>query len=121
MFRKDYKRCIMDYEAMGRRIKSMRIKNDFTQEQLAEMAGLSSAHISNIETAHTKVSLPALVSIANALDVSLDEIVCDSLRASAFVYSNALYSMFEECNLIEIKIISETVDALRKSLKNNDI
>ena len=111
----------MDYVSMGKRIKEMRIKKNYTQEQLAEMTGLSSAHISNIETAHTKVSLPAIVEIANALNASLDELVCDSLHASAFVYTNSLYSMFEECNHIEIKIISETVDALRKSLKSNDI
>lgn len=111
----------MDYVSMGKRIKDMRIKKNLTQEQLAEMTGLSSAHISNIETAHTKVSLPAVVDIANALNSSLDEIVCDSLRASAFVYTNSICSVFEECNLTETRIISETVDALMKSLKSNDI
>ena len=99
----------------------MRIKQDLTQDNLAAMTGLSSAHISNIETAHTKVSLPALIAIANALNSSLDEIVCDSLRASAFVYAESIYSMLEECNNTEIKVISEAVEALKNILKSCDI
>ena len=36
-------------KAMGKRIKKVRKKNDMTQEQLAELLGISSDQISNIE------------------------------------------------------------------------
>lgn len=106
----------MDYLNLGKRIKDIRKKKGVTQEKLAEMTGLSSAHISNIETAHTKVSLSALVAIANALKVSLDEIVCDSLENSVGIYSNNISDNLSDCTVKEARIINETVDALKKTL-----
>ena len=38
----------LDYRAIGKRIKIERIKADLTQEKLAEMSGVSPAHMSNI-------------------------------------------------------------------------
>lgn len=111
----------MDYVSMGKRIREIRIKKGFTQDKLAAATKLSSAHISNIETAHAKASLPALVDIANALNASLDELVCDSLSSSSSVYTHSLYSLFEECNNVEKKVISETIEALKISLKGSSI
>ena len=109
----------MDYETMGKRIKEIRIKKCFTQEELAEKTGLSSAHISNIETAHTKVSLTSLVAIANALEVSLDEIVRDSLVNMVGAYSDKAVDNLSECTIKEVRIINDTLDALKKSLIKN--
>jgi transcriptional regulator with XRE-family HTH domain len=50
-----------------------------SQEKLAEMVGLTSQHISHTEVASTKVSLPALVKIANALHTSVDKLLSDNL------------------------------------------
>ena len=63
----------LDYRAIGKRIKIARIKADLTQEALAEKASLSTTHMSNIETGNSKLSLPTIVSLANALSVSVDE------------------------------------------------
>lgn len=41
----------LDYKAIGKRVKIARIKADMTQERLAELAGISPTHMSNIETA----------------------------------------------------------------------
>lgn len=67
----------LDYRAIGKRIKIARIKADLTQEALAEKASLSTTHMSNIETGNSKLSLPTIVSLANALSVSVDEFLCD--------------------------------------------
>lgn len=62
----------LDYKAIGKRIKIARIQAELSQEALAEKADLSPTHMSNIENANTKLSLPMLISIANALSVSAD-------------------------------------------------
>ena len=54
-----------------------------TQERLAELAEISPQHCSGIETGAAKVSLPALVKIANALNSSMDELLLDSIPATA--------------------------------------
>lgn len=69
----------IDYVSIGKRIKSFRNEKGWTQAVLAEKSGVEPSNISHIERAATKVSLPTLISIANALDVSLDEIVYNSL------------------------------------------
>ena len=66
----------LDYKAIGKRIKAARIKKGVTQDVIAERIGITPQHMSNVETANSKVSLATLVTIANELDVSFDELLC---------------------------------------------
>lgn len=68
----------LDYKAIGKRIKIARIKADLTQERLAELIDISPTHLSNIETGTTRVSLNTIISIANALSVTGDDLLCDN-------------------------------------------
>ena len=83
----------LDYKAIGKRVKIARIRADLTQEALAEKAGLSVTHMSNIETGNSKLSLPMAVSLANALDVSVDEFLCDSVIRSKDVFSHEVQEL----------------------------
>mgnify|MGYP000647684462 CR=1 FL=1 len=75
----------LDYKEIGKRVKIARIRADLTQEALAEKAGLSITHMSNIETPF-QVSLPMAVALANVLSVSVDEFLCDSVIHSKEVF-----------------------------------
>lgn len=44
----------MDYEALGKNIRTYRKKADLTQAQLAEIIGHSASYIGQIENARTK-------------------------------------------------------------------
>lgn len=57
----------MDYKLLGQRIRAARLAAGLSQEQLAEMVGLTSQHISHTEVASTKISLPALVKILSPI------------------------------------------------------
>lgn len=48
----------IDYKAIGQRIKIARIKKGITQEAVADIIDITPAHMSNVETGKTKVSLP---------------------------------------------------------------
>ena len=48
----------VDYKAIGQRIKIARIKKGVTQETVADLIDITPAHMSNVETGKTKVSLP---------------------------------------------------------------
>lgn len=73
----------LNYTLVGLRLRAIRKKRGYTQEQLAEMAGISPQHCSGIETGGAKVSLPALVQLCRALDATLDEVLLDSIPAAA--------------------------------------
>ena len=47
----------MDYYEIGQRIRRVRKAKGISQEQLAEMVGISVTHMSHIETGNTKLSL----------------------------------------------------------------
>lgn len=72
----------LDYAAIGARIRAFRHKRGMTSERLAELADTSKANISHIETNNTKLSLAMLVRIANALDVTPNELLSDTPFAS---------------------------------------
>lgn len=71
----------LNYKLVGQRIRTIRKKRGMTQERLAELTEISPQHCSGIETGAAKVSLPALVKIANALNASMDELLLDSISA----------------------------------------
>ena len=80
----------IDYKAIGLRIKAARIRDGFTQGNIAQLTGLSTPHISNIETGNTKLGLPTIIHLANVLDVSVDELLCDNIHRSEQIYCHEL-------------------------------
>lgn len=77
----------MDYYEIGQRIRKIRKAHGLSQEELAEKIGISTTHMSHIETGNTKLSLPVLVSIASVLEVQTDDLLFEQTNASR---SNAL-------------------------------
>ena len=65
----------IDYKAIGQRIKIARIKKGITQEAVADLIDITPAHMSNVETGKTKVSLPTLIEIANARGAVFQQLV----------------------------------------------
>lgn len=76
----------IDYKAIGQRIKIARIKKGITQESVANIINMTPSHMSNVETGKTKVSLPTLIAIANALSVSVDTLLCDNVLSSKVIF-----------------------------------
>ena len=65
---------------IGKRIRDAREQAGLTGEQLADRLGIGQSSISRWENAHYRITLPTLVKIANALDVSLDELIVGAAR-----------------------------------------
>ena len=65
---------------IGKRIRDAREQAGLTSEQLADKLDISHSNISRWENAKYKITLPTLVKIANALDVSLDELIVGAAR-----------------------------------------
>lgn len=107
----------LDYQAIGVRIRRLRKERGLTQQTLAEISSQEPSNISHIERGATKLSLPTLVNIANALGVTVDELLCDSLPATRPLYEQELARLLSDCTHSERKVILETVHALKQSLK----
>lgn len=107
----------MNYILLGQKIRSARIAAGLSQEQLAEMVGLTSQHISHTEVATTKISLPSLVKIANALHTSVDRLLSDSIYDSKSYLMDDVQSVFLDCDPDEIYVMLEAANAVKKSIR----
>ena len=114
----------LDYKALGKRIKIARINADLTQDRLSTILELSPSHMSNIETGTTRISLTALVNIANALGVSVDDLIYDSVVHARPQLEREIQQIVDSCDDYELRVVKEVthsvVDALRvnEKLKN---
>ncbi len=109
----------LDYKAIGKRIKIARIKADLTQEKLAEAVGISPTHLSNIETGTTRVSLSVVVGIANALKVTSDDLLCDSVIKTKVQFERDIALILEDCNEYEIRVIGDIAAATKETLRRD--
>ena len=109
----------LDYKAIGKRIKIARIKADLTQERLAEMVEISPTHMSNIETGTTRVSLTAIVSLANALSVTVDDLLCDSVVKSKVQLEMDIAGILADCDEYEIRMVKDMAQALKETLRRD--
>ncbi len=105
----------IDYKAIGLRIKAARSRKGLTQGNIAKLTGLSTPHISNIETGNTKLGLPTIIHLANVLDVSVDELLCDNIHRSEQIYCLELSELLQGCTVDELHIISELAKVIKKS------
>lgn len=108
---------MIDCVAIGKRIRAIRTAKGLTQAALAEASGVEPSNISHIERAATKLSLPTLVSIANALDATLDELVYDSLSKSAHISIQSIDALLSDCTAAELNAISEVVKTTKQVLR----
>ncbi|MDD3796792.1 MAG: helix-turn-helix transcriptional regulator [Lachnospiraceae bacterium] len=109
----------LDYKAIGKRIKIARIKADMTQEHLSDIIDLSPSHMSNIETGTTRVSLTSIINIANALSVSADDLLCDSVIHTKAQFERDIQQLLNGCDEYEIRVVKEVLQATLGAIRHN--
>ena len=112
---------MIDYASIGVKVKQSRLKQGITQEQLAEAVGVGVTHISHLETGSGTVSLKVFVAIVNYLNCSADELLCKEIKTARPIVNNWLIELVKDCNQTEVKIIADTVTALKHTLKKNRV
>lgn len=76
-------------EAVGRRVRESRAERGWTLDQLAERSGVSRRMIVNVEAGTSNASIATLLRLANALQVSLAELVADTPAGRPVLVSQA--------------------------------
>lgn len=107
----------MNYYEIGERIRRFRKARGLTQNELAEQLGISTIHLSHIETGSTKLSLSVFVKISEVLKIQTDELLHDAPEVNTTALRNELINILESCDTTELKIILETTKALKTALK----
>lgn len=108
---------MINYKEIGTRIRTARVRRSLSQEQLAEAIGVGSAHISHIETGNSTPSVQTLIDIINALDCSADELLCLEIQNAQPAFDRWFSDFFSDCTIDERKVITDTMVALKNSLR----
>lgn len=89
----------MDTYITGQTIKNLREKKGLTQAELADQLGVSSKAVSKWETAKGLPDITLIETIANALSVSVMELMTGNAVVNKNISSNILRSKFYVCPL----------------------
>jgi len=103
---------LIDYVSLGKRIRYYRQKCSITQERLAEKVDVSLPHMSRIEGGKTKPSLQVLIDVANALNVTIDQLLYDSVESDKLSPLIPLNDILSDCSKAEIEMITESARAI---------
>ena len=106
---------VIDYVAMGERIRRARENARLTQWQLADICILSAAHMGHIERGSRLPSLEAVFRISKALNVSMDYLLEGSLSSDDVLLNN-INSLLRSNNKLKPKTIVSTIRAIAEKI-----
>jgi transcriptional regulator with XRE-family HTH domain len=106
----------IEYYSIGQRVRKYRKAYNLSQEQLAEQIGISTTHLSHIETGNTKLSLPVLVRLADALNVQTDELLYEQEKNSKSSAKEEILNILDSCSTKESYILLDILKSVKISL-----
>lgn len=105
---------MLDTVSMGKRIKECRLKKQLTVEQLAEKLEISVVFMNDIERGVKTPRMENFVKILNALEITADEILFDSVRADTDIYLNEITKKMKRLDNNQIAKVEKVIDVLIK-------
>ena len=109
----------LNYVQIGKRIKLIRKRRGLSQMVLAEKTDLSTTYISLIENGLRYMSLSTFIIIANALNVSADELLIDNLDNTIIASNHEFAVVVQDCTEYEKRVILEVSIATKQAIRSN--
>ncbi|MBE7020388.1 MAG: helix-turn-helix transcriptional regulator [Ruminococcaceae bacterium] len=103
---------MLDTVSMGKRIKEARLKKGLSVEKLAEILDISVVFMSDIERGVKCPRMENFVKILNALEITADEVLFDSVRADTDIYLSKLTSKMKHLDNRQIAKVEKIIDIL---------
>lgn len=102
---------ILIYE-IGQRIKKYRTQKKLTQEQVAEMAGISPKHLSRIENGHHNPRFDMIIQIAQALNIPTDALARDISDDNIEVFWESIKPNVEKLSIGQLEYLKKNIELL---------
>ena len=106
----------IDYRAIGARIKQKRVEKGMAQKELAHISSYTIQYIRNIELAHARPGLQTIIRIADALDCSVDSLLCDSIIHSTSYIKQEINELFKTISAKQMREISGIIESLSSDM-----
>ncbi len=109
----------INFVQIGKHIGEIRKRRGLSQQRLSEIIDKSPTYISYIENGLKCMSLDTFVSVANALQVSADELLKDSIENTVKVSNHEFAAEIADCNKYEKMVLLSIVKAAKEALREN--
>ena len=96
----------------GARIKEIREKRALNQEQLAELVGMESRHISRIETGKSFTTLENIEKIASALNVEVGKLFSFGHKKDREILIKEINNYLENANEEKLEFIYKLISSV---------
>ena len=107
----------INYMRIGERIREYRLQKNMSQEDLAAIVLVNNRHISNVENGKKYPSLELIIEIANALGVSTDDLLCDSLTSVSSERWNNIHQILRKCSIREAEVLEKLMEFMHEILE----
>lgn len=111
----------LNYELIGTRIRQYREEKSLSQEELADNAGISWRHLNYVEHGERKISVGVLIALANALDVTANDLLADHLTGSNKTFNDEVIELLTDCTPAEKAILMDMLRHMKKLLQEHGI
>ena len=103
----------MDLKQMiGARIKRIRTKKGFTQEELSERMKINPKYLSSIERGKENPTLNTLIKLSESLDVDLSEIFSFIQIEDPAIRKSMIISLLDEAGKEQLKLIFKILSVI---------
>lgn len=106
----------MDSENLGKRIREARIMKNYTQQQLAERAGIGQMYLGEIERGTKMPSLKSFIRIIETLGISADYVLRDELSSGEQYIYDEITQKLKGLSPKQRKAASEILDAYIRNI-----
>lgn len=106
----------VDFSAIGQRMKQRRSSLGMTQDNLAELLGVSVGYISQVERGATRVNLETLSNIAMLLQCDLTQLLADVVPQRQGYLSFELQQLTGEMNETQLNLLVDIAKTLKQRL-----
>lgn len=106
----------MDKKDLGLRLRDLRIEANYTQEELAEKADMSTVYLGEVERGQKVIGVDKFINIVKALGVSADYILCNELPTGEPYVFDEITEKFKKLDPKQRKTAMDILDGYLKNL-----
>ena len=97
---------------IGKRIQKYRIQKNLTQEQVAEIVGISQKHLSRIEKGYHNPRFDMIIHIADALNIPTDSLAKDLSDNDVDVFLENIRPNVEKLSIKQLEYVKKNIELI---------
>lgn len=110
----------MNRQAMGKRINTARKDKNLTSDKLSELCNINATYLRQIEGGTKIPSLPVFVTICQALEVSPNYLLMDTLKNNEADGVQLLAELWEKATPSQIKLATAMIQCALDTLSESE-